>query len=303
METKEPSSLLAMTFLTVAEAGSITAAAEHLRTSKSQVSKQLSRLEAELSVQLLFRTTRRLILTEAGHVYLGYCFRLRELLRESKAAMGELTKEISGLVRLTAPPMFAGSFMVELLLAFHARHPAVRVELDISAQERELEQSGFDLAIRSAEILPPQLVARPLFLTRDWVVAAPAWLEREGEPMHPSDLEQRHCVVHSQYHGGARWLFTQAGRDEEVTVGHWLQVGNYSLNERLAEHGAGFARLPDFAAASAVRSGRLRRVLAAWETPARTVYLLFPKKKPLPAKTRALIQFIEAWFTSRSEVV
>ncbi|UTH75976.1 LysR family transcriptional regulator [Chromobacterium sp. IIBBL 290-4] len=301
METIEPTSQLALTFLAVAEAGSITAAADKLGTSKSQVSKQLSRLEALLSAQLLFRSTRRLTLTEAGQAYLEYCVRLRALMRESTAALRGLSEEASGRLRLTAPPMFAGAFLAELLLAFHQRYPAIAVELDISSDAQALEQDGFDLAIRSAEELPPQLVARALFLTRDWVVASPDWLAQVGEPAAPADLATRPCVAHGRYHSGARWLFSRDGRAEEVEVEHWLQVGDYSLNERLAEMGGGFARLPDFAAKPAVKAGRLKRVLAEWETPARPVYLVFPKKTPLPAKTRALIDFIVAWFADDKE--
>ncbi|MGC0153390.1 LysR family transcriptional regulator [Chromobacterium vaccinii] len=296
METIEPSSELALVFLEVVEAGSITAAAARLATSKSQVSKQLSRLEAQLGVQLLYRSTRRLTPTEAGRAYLDYCRRLRVLLRESTAALRGLNEEAAGTVRLTVPQMFASVFGAELLLAFHQQYPAITVELDISLAERDLEESGFDLAIRSAPALPPHLVARCLFFTRDWVVASPALLAGRGEPREPGALARLPCVVHASYHRGARWLFERAGRVEEVEVSHWLQASDYSLNRQLAEAGAGFARLPDFAAAAAVRDGRLQRVLADWNTPSHPVYLLYPKKTPQPAKTRALIDFIAGWF-------
>ncbi|WP_043613521.1 LysR family transcriptional regulator [Chromobacterium violaceum] len=296
METIEPSSELALVFLEVAEAGSITAAAERLATSKSQVSKQLSRLEALLGAQLLFRSTRKLTLTEAGHAYLGYCRRLRALLRESAAAVRGLSGDAHGTVRLTVPQMFAGAFGAELLLAFHQQYPRISVALDVSVAERDLEEEGFDLAIRSSRELPPQLVARQLFLTRDWVVAAPALLAERGAPAEPADLARLPCVVHSRYHGGARWRFERDGRAEEVEVAHWLQVGDYSLNRKLAEAGAGFARLPDFVAGAALLDGRLVRVLAGWETPARPVYLVYPKKTPQPAKSRALIDFCAEWF-------
>ncbi|WP_047248174.1 LysR family transcriptional regulator [Chromobacterium subtsugae] len=298
METIDPTSPLALTFLTVAEAGSITAAAERLSTSKSQVSKQLNRLEAQLGAQLLFRSTRRLALTEAGYAYLDYCRRLRDLLRESAAAVRELGDAPRGRVRLTVPQMFAGAFIADLLLSFHRQYPQITVELDVSLAERDLEEDGFDLAIRSAPALPPQLVARCLFFTRDWVVAAPALLAELGAPRRPADLARLPCVVHPRYQQGARWLFEREGRVEEVEVSHWLQASDYSLNERLAEAGAGFARLPDFAATAALASGRLERVLADWETPSHPVYLAYPKKTPQPAKVRALIDFIVGWFAA-----
>ncbi|MBX9265994.1 LysR substrate-binding domain-containing protein [Chromobacterium violaceum] len=126
----------------------------------------------------------------------------------------------------------------------------------------DVAQQRHDLAIRSSRELPPRLP----------------------------------CVVHSRYHGGARWRFERDGRAEEVEVAHWLQVSDYSLNRKLAEAGAGFARLPDFVAGAALLGGRLVRVLAGWETPARPVYLVYPKKTPQPAKSRALIDFCAEWF-------
>lgn len=296
METIEPSSERALAFLAVAEAGSITAAAEALGSSKSQLSKQLSRLERELGVQLLYRSTRRLTLTEAGARYLDYCRQLRELLRQSTAAMRELREEASGRVRMTVPAMFGGAFMAELLLAFHQQYPAVSVELDISPALQDLEAEGYDLAIRSAPQLAPSLVARCLFHTRDWIVAADSLLLIHGAPRRPAELAALPCVIHAGQRGGEHWLFTRGAQAEEVTAQHWLQVSDYSLNERLAEAGAGFARLPDFVAAGAVRAGRLRRVLADYDTPGAPVYLVFPNKKPQPAKVRALIDFIVAWF-------
>ena len=299
METIEPSSELALAFLAVVEAGSITAAATAMHSSKSQISKQLSRLERELGVQLLYRSTRRLTLTEAGARYLEYCRQLRELLRQSTAAMRELREEASGRVRMTVPAMFGGAFMAELLLAFHQRYPAVRLELDISPALLDLEADGYDLAIRSAPRLAPSLVARCLFHTRDWIVAADSLLQRHGAPQRPADLAALPCVIHAGQRAGAHWLFTQGGKVEEVAARHWLQISDYSLNERLAEAGAGFARLPDFVAAGAVSAGRLRRVLADYDTPGAAVYLVYPHKKPQPAKVRVLIDFIVDCFAGR----
>lgn len=299
METIEPSSELALAFLAVVEAGSITAAATAMHSSKSQISKQLSRLERELGVQLLYRSTRRLALTEAGARYLEYCRQLRELLRQSTAAMRELREEASGRVRMTVPAMFGGAFMAELLLAFHQQYPAVRLELDISPALLDLEADGYDLAIRSAPQLAPPLVARCLFHTRDWIVAADSLLQRHGAPQRPADLAALPCVIHAGQRAGAHWLFTQGGKVEEVAAQHWLQISDYSLNERLAEAGAGFARLPDFVAAGAVSAGRLRRVLADYDTPGAAVYLVYPNKKPQPAKVRVLIDFIVDCFSGR----
>jgi DNA-binding transcriptional LysR family regulator len=289
-----------MTFLAVVETGSITGAAQQLNTSKAQVSKLVSRLEKTLGVQLLYRTTRRISTTEAGLVYFGYCQQLRNVLRESEQAISDLGQEISGKLRMSVPRTFANSYLSQLLLDFKQSHPNIEIDLDLSHQPRDLISNGFDLAIRSTHSPDERLVAKFLLLSNDWIVASDAAIARFGEPKTPHDLIDKPCVINTHYENGDRWLFSQAGKSEEVVVGHWLQVNDYSLNLNLALAGAGFVRLPKFLAQVEVAAGRLHRVLNQYDTASAPIYLVFAQRHPQPAKLRALIDHITAYFQART---
>ncbi len=289
-----------MAFLAVVETGSITRAAQQLNTSKAQVSKLLSRLEKALGVQLLYRTTRHISTTEAGLVYFGYCQQLRNVLRESEQAINDLGQEISGKIRMSVPRTFANSYLTQLLLDFKQSHPHVEIDLDLSRQPRDLITDGFDLAIRSTHSPDERLVAKLLLLSNDWIVASDAAIARFGEPKAPHDLIDKPCVINTHYENGNRWLFSHPGKSEEVVVGHWLQVSDYSLNLSLALAGAGFVRLPKFLAQAEVAAGRLRRVLNQYNTDSVPIYLVFAQRHPQPAKVRALINHITAYFKAHT---
>lgn len=299
METISPQFDWAMSFLAVVEAGGVTRAAERLGTSKAHVSKQLRRLEQALGAQLLYRTTRRISPTEAGQAYLGYCRQLRDTLDEAERAVSQLRQEVRGRVRLTVPTTFGVTYMAELVLAFRERYPEVEVDLDLSREQRDLIADGFDLAIRSTRTPDDRLVAKPLFVAQDWVVASPQALARFGRPETPQDLADKPCVVNTHFKDDDRWLFLHGDASEVVSVRHWLRVNDYTLSRRLALAGAGFVRLPRFAVEADVAAGLLVRVLTGFQQPHSPFYLIFPQRQPQPAKVRALIDFVETWFRTR----
>jgi DNA-binding transcriptional LysR family regulator len=180
METITPRFDWSMTFLAVAECSGFSAAATQLGLSKAYVSKQVLQLEQELGVTLLYRTTRRVTLTEAGRQYLGYCRQLRETMEQARRAIGSLHAEVSGRIRLSAPVSLGVAFIGDMLLAFRQRYPETEIELDLSQQSRDLMSDGFDLALRMGPISDERLVALPLALIEEWVVVAPDQVQQLG---------------------------------------------------------------------------------------------------------------------------
>ena len=289
----------AMAFLTTVELGSFTKAAEALGCSKSYLSKQVSQLEHALGVQLLYRTTRRLSLTEAGRTYLDYCRQLKDTLGEAERMVSGLRQEVSGRLKITAPNTFANTFMAELLLAFHQRYPAVEIEFDLSRRTHDLIAEGFDAAIRQGRIQDDRLVAKPIGVQEDWLVAAPALLAQCGEPTHPHDLAGKPCIINSHFKGETLWLFLQDERRETVNITPWLCINDYPLIRRSALAGSGFAKLPRYLIEADVQAGSLIRVLDGFQLPHSPLFLVFPQRQPQPAKVRALIDFVENWFKPR----
>lgn len=296
METITPRFDWSMTFLAVAEYGSFSTAATHLGQSKAYVSKQVRQLERSLGVPLLFRTTRRMALTDPGRHYLAYCHQLRDTMEQATRAIGNLRLEVSGQVRLSAPISLGVAFVCDLLLAFRVRYPQIEIALDLSQQSRDLIGEGFDLALRAGELIDDQLVAYPLGVLQDWIVASPGFLTQHSMPLSPSDLLDQPCMINSHYFNGAQWLFIRAGHSECIEMRKDLCVNHYAAIRHFLLAGAGYAKVPDYLVAEDVKQGVLTRVLSDYTLPNTALYLVSPPQRPQPAKVRALIDFIREWF-------
>lgn len=286
----------AIAFAAVAEHGSFTAAAAALACSKALVSKQVAQLEALLGTQLLYRSTRKLSLTEAGQLYLAHCRDWGAGLSAARQAIAELGRAVAGTVRLTVPTSFGGVFMADALAALHERHPGLQIELDLSREVRDLEADGFDAAIRSHLPPPERLVARPLAMAQDWLVAAPELVAHLGVPQHPADLTAWPCLANSFFRQDLPWPLSRGGILHSAAGPVALRANDYQLLRNLALRGSGALRIPAYLVAADVAGGRLQRLLPDYQLPAQPLYLIYPQRLPQPAKVRALVDFLTDWF-------
>lgn len=286
----------ALCFAAVAEAASFTRAAEALGRSKAHVSKRVSDLEQALGVQLLLRTTRRLALTEAGQTYLEYCRQLRETLVEGERAVSAARAEVGGTLRLTAPTSFGDIFLAELLLAFQAAHPALRIELDVSIQRRDLIGEQYDFAFRTTRVLEERLVARAIGSSHDAVVAAPKYLAAHPPLRAPADLAGLDCLLNTHFRDDPEWLFSREGRIETVRVSGRFAVNSYGLIRVAALLGGGVARLPRFMIDPDLLSGRLVEVLGDYRLTPTPIYLVYPQRRHMPHRNRVFRDFVVEWF-------
>lgn len=291
----------AMAFLQVVEEGGFTAAAERAGLSKTQLSKQVAQLEAALGAQLLYRTTRSVRPTETGLIYLDYCRRLREVWRESEQAVAGLSEEVAGRLRITAPTSFGPYFMADLLLAFRQRYPLVEVCLDLNRTPVDLVAEGFDLALRLSREIDERLVARPLGVLRDWVVASPDLFGEAARPETPTQLAGWPCVTNVHFKESRRWQFERDGESHAVEVAETFSVNDYVMVRQLLLLQAGIGRLPSYLVERDVAEGRLVRLLADFALPAWPLYLVYPYRYPQPPKVGAMARFIEEWFADSAK--
>lgn len=296
-ETIEPRFEWSMAFLAIMESGSFTRAAEALGCSKASVSKQLAQLEQALGAKLLHRTTRTLVTTESGAVYLAYCKRLRDTLNDAERTVHSLRTEARGRIRMTAPTTFGIAFLTQALQALHDKHPEIEVDLDLSTAPRDLVAEGYDLALRLSPAPDPRLIAKPLWASHDWIVAAPSVLDSAGPPARPSDLETRPCLCNTHFPSDDLWLFTRDAEIEVARVKHWLRMNNYPLMRQAALAGMGIAKLPAYLVADDVAAGRLQRLFADHALQPTPLYLVFTDQRPLPHKVRVAVDHLVAWFT------
>lgn len=280
-------------FVAVMETGSFVAAAARIGVSSGQASKLVARLETELGVRLLNRTTRAVSATEAGR---SYYERIRALLDEFDdldLAVRNISQSPRGRLRITAPLTFGTMELARALAEFATAYP--EIDLDVSFSDRlvSLVDEGFDLAVRVGRNPDSSLVARKLCQSRIVLVGAPAYLDARGEPQRPSDLAGHDCVIDANFREPNRWTFQgDDGAPAPVPVVGRIRFSNAEACLRAAEAGLGLAYLPSFVAGPSVASGRVRRVLTRHEAPPLAVLALYPHSRHLAAKVRALVDFL-----------
>ncbi|GLS86964.1 transcriptional regulator [Cypionkella aquatica] len=276
-------------FVTVLETGSFAAAALRLGTSSGQASKLVSKLEADLGVRLLHRTTRALAATEAGQAYFD---RLRGLLDEFDA-LDTQTRNAAllprGKIRLSAPLSFGTIRLAPSLAEFAKAYPDIALDVHFSDRLVNLVDEGFDMAIRVGKPGDTTLIARKLCTSQLIVAASPAYLAEHGHPKTPHDLSQHACLIDTNYREPHRWTFAQ---NERVAVSGRLTFSNASACMSAAEAGLGIASSPDFVLADSLRAGRLIRLLAAFAEPPMGVFAIYPSGRHLALKMRVLIDFL-----------
>lgn len=282
-------------FAEVVEQGSFAAAGRALGLPKSRLSRRVAGLESRLGVRLLQRTTRQLSLTEAGGLYFRHCVTMREAAAAATEAVAAVQSEPRGTIRVTCPVTLAQTALGEVLPRFLARHPQVRIELEVSNRVVDLVQDGVDVALRVRTTLDDSasLVVKRLGDAASLLVASPAQLQREGRPAAVDDLARLSTVAMSALDGQTRWvLHGPNGRAFEFNHRPSL-VANDLLTLKFAVlQGVGISLLPDYMCSDEVADGRLVVVLPDWAAPAGIVHAVFPSRRGMVPAVRRFLDFL-----------
>jgi DNA-binding transcriptional LysR family regulator len=290
-------------FAVLIDAGSFTLAAQQLGCSKGQLSKRISQLEAQFSVVLLHRTTRRLSLTAAGSALLPQARALVVQVEHARQALARLKDDMAGPVRMTVPVSLGETFFDALLLEFSRDYPQVQIELELNNSYRDMARDGFDLAIRSQVGNHERLVAKPVLNWHEITCASPAYLEQHGEPSTPQQLVEHQCLLNSHYSGREEWLYHRQHELHRVRVSGPFASNHYSLLKKAAVIGAGIARLPSYMLQAELADGRLRGLLRDYQTRSNPMYLVHPYQGGLPRRTQVLADYLVGWFRRSSEAI
>nr|WP_218088268.1 LysR family transcriptional regulator [Variovorax sp. SG517] len=294
-----------VTFVRVAELGSFSAAADLLGMTPSAASRQVKRLEKEIGVQLLQRTTRQLRLTEPGTEAFARC---RELVLAAQGAM-EIGQQFaagpSGLVRISAPKAFARRVLHAHILEFLRRYPDVDVQLIVADRDVDPIREGVDLVVRLTTKPPEGLVARQLMPVAHVLCASPRYLAAHGPIEHPGDLAAHSCLSLGEHERDNHWRFGKSeGGDEAEVIVRGRYVSNHSemrLEGALAD--LGVAVVPAFVAQEALDAGSLVRVLTGWEYRGNYrghAYILYPPNRFMAPKCRALVDHLTSALSASS---
>ncbi|WP_109125085.1 LysR family transcriptional regulator [Dyella sp. C11] len=277
-------------FVALVRAGSFTAAAEVLGMTKAMVSQHIARLEGELGVTLLSRSTRRMALTEAGAAFHAACVRILAEAEDAIALVGRAQEKPSGTLRLTATSDYGTAVVAPALAAFLRAHPDMQADLVLDDHMSDLIAERFDLAVRMGLLRDSNLRSMRLGSFRQLMVASPAYLSRSGSPRLITDLASHDWVALALLATPLRWTFTAPdGSRRTVRMRQVVQANNVTAAHALVCHGAGVSVLPDYLVTEDIRQGRLVALMAQYSLLTCGIYAVYPGKQP-PAKVRAFIE-------------
>ncbi len=279
-------------FVETVRANSFSAAARVLDVPRSKISKQVQALEELMGVQLLTRTTRSLNLTSTGAEYYEAALDVLASIEEAEQRAREGMAQLRGTLRINAPVSFGIRVLAPLLPAFHALHPEVQLQLVLNDRQIDPVRGGHDVTIRIADLPDSTLVARCIMPAPRILVAAPAYLQRAGQPQTPDDLIRHACLIYGAVQGSAVIALLRGNEIQRIHVQGPLIADNGDVLKIAAEAGMGIALLPAFIIDDSIRAGRLTPVLPQWHAPPISVNAVYPSTRRLPQKTRRFIDFL-----------
>ena len=279
-------------FTAVADYGSFVAASEALNLSKAAVSRYVSDLERRLGARLIHRTTRKLSLTAEGEIFLMRCRSILESIEESEEEISTRGQTASGKLRITAPVSFGIQHLAPLWKRFLDEYPKVNLELELSDRVINLVEEGFDLAIRIGQLNDSTLVSRQLAATRLVLCASPGYLAQRGSPNHPSELVEHETFSYSLLSTGHTWKFDGPDGTVNIRVSPRMTSNNGDTGVEVCVRGGGIHLWPTFLVEDHLRTGSLVEVLPAFKAANFGIYAVYPSKKHVLPKVRALVDFL-----------
>ena len=280
-------------FVYVAENESFTQASKKMAISTAQVSRQVSALEKRLNVKLLYRTTRKVSLTEEGRIFYQHCRNVLDDLDAAERAITNLQSTPQGKVKLTAPVTYGEQQILPLVNDFMQQHGDVDVSAYLSNQQIDLVAEGYDLAIRIGKLSDSSMMAKKLSNRTNYVCASPAYLEKHGIPHSLSELNKHNCLLGPLDY----WHFRESGRERNIRVtGKFRYNSGFGLVDA-ALKGLGIAQLPDYYVQPHLQSGELVTLLNNYREPDQGIWAVYPQNRHLSPKIRLLVDYLAAHLT------
>ena len=281
-------------FAQVVEQGNLTAAAKHIGLSRAVVSYHIKKLETQLGVKLLNRSTRSIALTEAGSEYYQSCRIIAEQATMANQQIENLKNEPEGLLKITCPVNVGLQMVVPALNDFRRLYPKVDLDVMLSDEVVNIMQEGIDLAIRGAPLADSGLQASKLSTLPTCLCGSPEYFKKNGRPLTPTDLEQHDWVIYKLTSGAIE--LSKGNRSYSVAVKGSISTNNAAARTAFIEGGHGLGRIPLYDAWPKVQSGLLEIVLDDYRLKDIDIYGVFPPGSASSKKLRLLIDFLKDYF-------
>ncbi|QYK00907.1 LysR family transcriptional regulator [Shewanella psychrotolerans] len=281
-------------FTTIAQKGSMSAAAQSLNLSSSAVSQQVSKLEMDMGICLFHRNTRNLTLTEAGRLFYENCRRVIAIVESAEQQLHDLKDIPSGELKIAVPVGFGGGLLSEPFNQLLMSHPQISLNLILQDEPIDIVNQGIDLAICIGPLSDSNLIARHLANWRMLLCASPEYITREQEIKHPSELMKYNRINHAY----AKWETLTHNHSQErfELTGQRITVNNMQTLIQLTLDGLGFAAVPEPEVYRYLEQGKLVTILPEWSLDNFSVYCVNSARDKQPAKVREAINALSEYF-------
>jgi len=277
-------------FLRVAHARSLSEAARHLDQTPSSVSARLKRIEEELGVRLVERTTRTLRLTPEGERFVQTCEAITATWARGRGLLRQDARSVEGRIHIAAPTDTCTQFLAEWIGDYARMHPRLTVTLRVGDRMHDLPREAVDIAIRYGELSDSSMVSRVLVRARRVLVAAPKYLERGAPISSPGDLASHRCLAWlSRDQPKVQWTFVSPEGTSETVVVEPALCGDSLLVRQWALRGEGVAYKANVDVAADLRAGRLVRLLEDYEGEPVPISAVMPSGRHMPTRVRAMV--------------
>ncbi|KAA0998921.1 LysR family transcriptional regulator [Paraburkholderia panacisoli] len=294
-ETVQPADL--SFFSTLAASGSLSAAARELGLTPAAVSKRLTQMESRAGVALINRTTRRMMLTPEGELYVEHARRILDEIDQLSELLGTARESPKGLLRVNATLGFGRSHVAPAISRFVAEYPQVSVQLQLSVTPPPLTDDAFDVCIRFGEPPDTRVVARRLAVNRRLLCAAPSYIASHGMPMTAHDLTRHNCIgIRQGDEAYGVWRLTSgrgaSRKTEAVRINGTLTTNDGEIAVKWALEGHGILMRAEWDIKQYLADGSLVRVLPDHETPNADIFAVYSQRHQMSNRIRAFVDFI-----------
>jgi DNA-binding transcriptional LysR family regulator len=277
------------TFVLTSELGSLAAVARKLGISPAAISKQLTRLEEDLGLQLLVRSTRRIELTEVG---INYCLQCRRILEEVEAASALISQVKAvpyGILRIVSGRHFATSYIIPHMREFLLKYPRIELNLELAERVPDLNLEAIDVLIGMSISATGDAIQKRIATTSYSFCASPNYLKLFGTPEKPIDLKNHQYITHSMRKPDNELLF----RDKEViTINPYIRVNDAQTMLKFALDGLGIVKLHHYVVKEHLEQGTLQELLTTYNNSEIPIYVAYPQRRYISSKVRCFIDFI-----------
>ncbi|HWB45363.1 MAG TPA: LysR family transcriptional regulator [Hyphomicrobiaceae bacterium] len=277
-------------FARVAAIQNLSAVGTELGLTPGTISKRIQALEDELSVRLFNRTTRSTRITEEGAAFLLHVERILAEIEAAKASVNDRLSKPKGKLKIAVPSRLGRRYIAPAVCDFVRAYPEVNVLVDFKDAPVNLQEEGYDIAVRTGSLPDSSVIAKRLVPDRHVIAGSPAYIARRGMPLRPEDLANHYCLTLADEW---QWCFSKGGVESAVKVDGRLRSNNSELLCHAALEGHGLIRSSEFEIADEFRAGKLVHVLSDYETASNTaIWALYPTAKHLLPRVRVLLDFL-----------